>query len=74
MTLLRHELKRSWLSLMIWTLAIGSFIVIALAIYPEMKSQMDSLSAAMSSMGAFSSAFGMDTLSFWASAVRSLRR
>ena len=64
MTLLRHELKRSWKSLLIWTLAIGSMLAIALLIYPEMKKQMESLSAAMSSMGAFSSAFGMDQLNF----------
>ena len=64
MTLLRHELKRAWKALLIWTLAIGGFLVIALAIYPEMKKEMDSISAIMSSMGAFSSAFGMDTLNF----------
>ena len=32
MTLIRHELKRGWKALLIWTLAIGSFIVICLFI------------------------------------------
>ena len=64
MTLIRHELKRGWKALLIWTLAIGSFIVICLFMYPEMKGQMDNISSIFSSMGAFSSAFGLDTLDF----------
>ena len=64
MTLIRHELRRAWKSLLVWTLALGSFLVICLAIYPDMKKEMDSISAIMSAMGAFSAAFGMDTLSF----------
>ena len=64
MTLIRHELKRGWKALLIWTLAIGSFIVICLFMYPEMKSQMDSISSIFSSMGMFSSAFGLDSLDF----------
>ena len=64
MTLIRHELKQAWKALLIWTLAIGSFIVICLFMYPEMKSQMNSISSIFASMGAFSSAFGLDTLDF----------
>ena len=64
MTLIRHELKQGWKSLLIWTLSIGSFIVICMFMYPEMKGQMDSVSSIFSSMGAFSSAFGLDTLDF----------
>ena len=64
MTLIRHELKRGWKALLIWTLAIGSFIVICLFMYPEMKGQMDSISSIFSSMGMFSTAFGLDTLDF----------
>ena len=64
MTLVRHELKQAWKALLIWTLSIGAFIVICLLIYPEMKSQMNSISSVFSSMGAFSSAFGLDTLDF----------
>ena len=64
MTLIRHELRRSWKSLAIWTGAIGAFIVICLFMFPEMKSQTDAISSIFSSMGAFSSAFGLDLLDF----------
>ena len=64
MTLIRHELKKSWKSLTIWTCAISAFIVICLFMYPEMKSQTESISSLFASMGAFTSAFGLDTLDF----------
>ena len=64
MTLIRHELKRAWKSTTIWTCAIGAFIVICLFMYPEMKSQTDSISSLFASMGAFSSAFGLDVLDY----------
>ena len=64
MTLIRHELRRAWKSLLIWTLALSSFLVICLAIYPDMKKEMDSISSAFAAMGMFSSAFGLDTLDF----------
>lgn len=64
MTLVRHELKQAWKALLIWTASIGSFIVIALLIFPEMKSQMELISSSFSAMGSFSSAFGLDTMDF----------
>ena len=64
MTMIRHELKQAWKALLIWALSIGAFIVICLFMYPEMKSQMNSISSIFSSMGMFSSAFGLDTLDF----------
>ena len=64
MTLIRHELRRGWKSLLIWTAAIGIFLVVALLVFPEMKSQMDSISTMFASMGAFTKAFGMETLNF----------
>ena len=64
MTLIRHELKQAWKALLIWTLSIGAFVVICMFMYPEMKSQMNSISSIFASMGAFSSAFGLDTLDF----------
>ncbi len=64
MTLIRHELRRGWKALLVWTSAIGAFIVICLLIFPEMKSQMDSISTMFASMGAFTKAFGMETLNF----------
>jgi len=64
MTLIRHELRRGWKSLLIWTGAISAFLVVCMLIFPEMKGQMDSISSVFSSMGAFTKAFGMETLNF----------
>ena len=64
MTLIRHELRRGWKSLLIWTASISAFLVICILIFPEMKTQMDSISSVFSSMGAFTKAFGMETLNF----------
>lgn len=64
MTLILHELRRSWKSLLIWTCAIAVFLIISLAVFPEMKNQMDSISTMFASMGAFTKAFGMETLNF----------
>ena len=64
MTLIRHELRRGRMSLLIWTCAIGGFLMISLFVFPEMKTQMDSISSVFASMGAFTKAFGMDTLNF----------
>ena len=64
MTLIRHELRRAWKALLIWTLALSGFLVVCLFIYPDMKKEMNSISSLMSGMGAFSAAFGMDTLNF----------
>ena len=64
MTLVRHELRRAWKSTTIWTCAIGAFIVICLFMFPEMKSQTESISSLFSSMGAFTSAFGLDVLDY----------
>ena len=64
MTLIKHELKKSWKSLGIWTVAIGFFIVVCVLIYPEMKGEMGDVGDMFSSMGVFSEAFGMDRLNF----------
>lgn len=64
MTLIRHELRQGWKTLLIWTLVLSSFLVICLAIFPDMKKEMDSISSAFAAMGMFSSAFGLDTLDF----------
>lgn len=64
MTLLKFELKRSRISLAVWTAAIASLLLICLIIFPDMKSQVNELNAAFSSMGSFTEAFGMDRLNF----------
>ena len=64
MTLLKFELKRSRISLAVWTAAIASLLLICLIIFPDMKGQVNELNAAFSSMGSFTEAFGMDRLNF----------
>lgn len=64
MTLIRHELRQSWKTVLIWTLALSFFLIVAILVYPEMKGQMEAASSMFSSMGAFTAAFGMDKLDF----------
>lgn len=64
MTMIKHELKQGWKSLAIWTACIGFFIVICVAMYPEMKGEMEGVNDLFASMGAFTDAFGMDRLNF----------
>lgn len=64
MTIIRHELRQSRISLLIWTLAIGSLLAVCIFIFPEMKEEMDGVSDMFSSMGSFTAAFGMDRISF----------
>ena len=64
MTLLRHELKQGWKTLAIWTAAIGFFVALCVLMYPEMSKEMEGVNEIFSSMGAFTSAFGMDRLNF----------
>ncbi len=64
MTVLKHELNRNRISWMIWTGVIGVLLIICILLFPEMKEQMAGVGEMFSSMGAFTSAFGMDRLNF----------
>lgn len=64
MTIVRHELRRGRTSLIIWTGVIGFLLAICVFLYPEMKKEMGQISETFASMGAFTSAFGMDKLDF----------
>ena len=64
MTIVKHELRRSKLMLIIWTAAIGFILSIAVVLYPQMKDEMIGATELFSDMGAFSDAFGMDKLDF----------
>ena len=63
MTLVRHELKQSRISLIVWTLSIASLLAVCVFLYPSMKNEMDAVSEMFSSMGSFTAAFGMDKVS-----------
>lgn len=64
MTIIRHELKRGKISLIIWTAAISFMLGLCVLIYPDMSSQMGDISEMFAGMGSFSQAFGMDQISF----------
>ena len=64
MTLFIHELKRNFLSFMIWTLSIGSMIFLCMLLFPEMKESMTDVNDMFANMGGFTAAFGMDQVNF----------
>ena len=64
MTIVKHEWKQGKLAFLIWTGIISFLLTVCVFLFPEMKGQMAELDDMFSSMGAFSSAFGMDQLNF----------
>ena len=64
MRILLCELRRNKIALIIWSAAISFMLGVSIIIYPEMTSQMGDFSAMFSEMGAFSDAFGMDSINF----------
>lgn len=64
MTIYIKELKQSFRSLCIWTASIAFMMLVCILLFPEMKSEMDSVSDLFANMGGFTAAFGMDKLSF----------
>ena len=64
MNILKHEIKTEKLPLIIWSLSIGLLVAACVLMYPSMQSQMDDVNDIFSSMGSFTSAFGMDKLNF----------
>ncbi len=64
MYIFKQEIRSQRLALTVWSLSIGLLIAMCMLLYPEMKSQMDDVNEMFSSMGNFTSAFGMDQLNF----------
>ncbi len=64
MTIIKHELRRGKTSFFIWTGILSFMLAVCVFLYPEMKSQMGEINDMFSSMGSFTSAFGMDQLNF----------
>lgn len=64
MTILKQEIKSQKLAILIWSFSIGLVIAMCVFMYPSMKSEMDDVNEMFSSMGSFTSAFGMDKLNF----------
>lgn len=64
MTLFIHELKRSRVSFIVWSIVLSFMLGVCIIIYPEMASQMNEVSDVFANMGDFSAAFGMDEINF----------
>lgn len=64
MTIVKHELKQARISWLIWTASIASLVAICVFMFPEMEHEMVSVGDMFSSMGSFSTAFGLDKLNF----------
>ena len=64
MTIVKHELRRAKISLLIWTLAIAFMFSVAVLLYPEMKGEMQQATEMFADMGAMTAAFGMDKIDF----------
>lgn len=61
-TLLRHELKRNKLSMIIWASALSFMMGICVLMYPIMEIQMQQIAEMFENMGAYGEAFGIDQL------------
>lgn len=64
MALFKHEIKRGFLALVIWTCAIAFMLGICIIIYPEMASEMTEITDMFANMGSFSDVFGLDQINF----------
>lgn len=64
MTIVKHELRQGKTAFAVWTASISFLLVVCIFLFPEMKSEMDAVGDVFSSMGSFTSAFGMDRLNF----------
>ena len=62
MTLFLHEIKRSKLSLIIWSAALSAMLLLCIIIYPEMKIAMGELGEIFANMGEFTDAMGMEMM------------
>ena len=64
MTIVKQELRRGRVQLMIWTASVGALLAVCVLLFPEMKGEMEQVSGIFASMGNFTKAFGMDRLDF----------
>ncbi len=64
MTAFLKELRSGYRSLLLWSAVIGGLMALCVVMYPSIASSMGDISALFANMGAFSAAFGMDTLDF----------
>lgn len=63
MTLLKHEIRQNWKSLLIWTACIGFACFGCILLFESLEESMEQMDSAYAQMGAFSAALGLDRLS-----------
>lgn len=64
MTIFFRELRSGSRSLLLWSAVVGGLMALCVALYPSISASMGDISTLFANMGAFSAAFGMDTLNF----------
>lgn len=62
-TLYIHELKRLMRTILLWSIIVGAFGILCIVMFKSMESEITGIADSFSSMGAFSDAFGLSTLS-----------
>lgn len=64
MTVFVSEIKRSYKTMLIWSVIVGGLTMLFMMIYPSVRDQMGNISDVYANLGSFSAAFGMDKLDF----------
>ncbi len=63
MVLFFHEMKMNWKSIIIWTLCVGGLCFGCILLYSSLEDSIRNMADAYSSLGAMSTALGMDKMS-----------
>lgn len=58
-----HEMRQYWKTLLLWAVCVGGMGMACILLYSSMQEEMAGMAESFAAMGAFSAAFGMDTLS-----------
>ena len=62
MVLFTHEIRQGIKMLLIWSVAVSAIIIACMACFPEVEAQAEEIREAFATMGAFTSAFGLDII------------
>lgn len=65
MTIIKHELKANFKTLLIWSIVVGSMILAFMLMFPLMEDTLSQMGDLYSNMEGFSAAFGLDKLSIY---------
>lgn len=64
MTIVKHELRQSKVTLAVFAAAVGFLLAVCVFLFPEMRGEMDGIGDMFAGMGSFTEAFGMDRVNF----------